>query len=378
MSKCHCTLESFRSRLSHVTPLTRCQSYLSAKTAIAAGVAWAAAQAVQPHGRPYFAPIAVVIIVQPTLSDSLSRAFQRVIGVILGVAAALVVSHFLGPSAWSIGIIVLAGLLLGRILHLGSQGVSQVGVTGLLVFLLGRVTPGYGSQRIIETAIGAAVAVVVVLLSPSPPMREIIVSEATAPLRGCSQLLRSIGKGVELAWTRDEAELWLEEARGVMKEIDEARDSYEQHQVNARWNVRARGERSILDRFGEALHIGEGIAIHARAIARCLLDGSEDAKPMPGVSALLVATASAIDEYAAWVASGGDCTQPQSPSKAMHSIDKSLYQAFPWIQEPWRIDATAWLTFGTVLTANRWILAELAQASRVHEATNRQLGAPSQ
>ena len=109
MSKSHSILRSICSRVSRMKPFTRCQSYLSAKTAIGAGVAWAVAQAVDPHGRPYFAPIAVVIIVQPTISDSLSRAFQRVIGVILGVATALVVRHFLGPSAWSIGIIVFAG-----------------------------------------------------------------------------------------------------------------------------------------------------------------------------------------------------------------------------------------------------------------------------
>jgi uncharacterized membrane protein YgaE (UPF0421/DUF939 family) len=71
------------------------------------------AQVVEPHGRPHFAPIAVAIIVQATISNSLSQRFQRVIGVILGVASALVVSHFLGPSAGSIGIIVFAGLILG-------------------------------------------------------------------------------------------------------------------------------------------------------------------------------------------------------------------------------------------------------------------------
>jgi uncharacterized membrane protein YgaE (UPF0421/DUF939 family) len=52
----------------------------------------------------------VILIVRPTAYDSLSRAFQRV-GVVLGVAAALAVSHFLKPSGWSMAIIVFARLV---------------------------------------------------------------------------------------------------------------------------------------------------------------------------------------------------------------------------------------------------------------------------
>jgi uncharacterized membrane protein YccC len=114
---------------------------LAAKTAIAAGLAWLAALAADPHNRPYFAPLAVLLVVQPTVYGSLSRAFQRVAGVVLGVAAALAVSHFLAPSAWSIGIIIFAGLLLGWATRLGPQGVVQIPVSALLVFLVGRATP---------------------------------------------------------------------------------------------------------------------------------------------------------------------------------------------------------------------------------------------
>src|SRR5580692_8720765 len=93
--------------------VTRSQVFLAGKTAIAAGLAWVAALAADPHSRPYFAPLAVLLVVQPTVYDSLSRAFQRVAGVVVGVVAALTVSHFLAPNAWSIGIIIFAGLLLG-------------------------------------------------------------------------------------------------------------------------------------------------------------------------------------------------------------------------------------------------------------------------
>ena len=139
--------------------VTRQQVFLAAKTAVAAGLAWVAALAADPHSRPYFAPLAVLLVVQPTVYDSLSRAFQRVAGVVVGVAAALTVSHFLAPDAWSIGIIIFAGLLLGWAARLGPQGAVQVPVSALLVFLVGRATPGYGGERIVDTLIGAGPAV---------------------------------------------------------------------------------------------------------------------------------------------------------------------------------------------------------------------------
>jgi uncharacterized membrane protein YgaE (UPF0421/DUF939 family) len=126
--------------------VTRSQVFLAAKTAIAAGLAWVAALAADPHSRPYFAPLAVLLVVQPTVYDSLSRAFQRVAGVVVGVAAALAVSHFLPEDAWSIIIIIFAGLLLGWTARLGPQGVVQVPVSALLVFLVGALLPVTGAS----------------------------------------------------------------------------------------------------------------------------------------------------------------------------------------------------------------------------------------
>src|SRR6202046_1803381 len=168
---------SRQSRLAWPGLVTRQQLFLAAKTAIAAGLAWAAALAADPHRRPYFAPLAVLLVVQPTVYDSLSRAFQRVAGVVVGVAAALTVSHWLAPDAWSIGVIIFVGLLLGWAVRLGPQGAVQVPVSALLVFLVGRATPGYGGERIVDTLIGAGVAVIAVMLSPSAPGADAVMSK---------------------------------------------------------------------------------------------------------------------------------------------------------------------------------------------------------
>src|SRR5580704_694383 len=184
---------SFRPDVFPPALVSRTQILLATKAAVAAGIAWAVALLADPHSRPYFAPLAAILIVQPTVYDSLSRAFQRVAGVVLGVAAALAVSHFLTPSGWSIAIIVFAGLLLGWSLRLGPQGVVQVPVSALLVFAVGSATPDYGGRRVVETLIGSAIAVLAVLVSPSAPAPERVVSDALAPLRDCREVLVDVG-----------------------------------------------------------------------------------------------------------------------------------------------------------------------------------------
>jgi hypothetical protein len=341
--------------------VTRGQVFLAAKAAIAAGLAWVAALAADPGSRPYFAPIAVLLVVQPTVYDSLSRAFQRVAGVVVGVAAALAVSHFLAPSAWSIGIIIFAGLLLGWTARLGPQGVVQVPVSALLVFLIGRATPGYGGERIVDTLIGAGIAVITVLLSPSAPGPDAVLSKALAPLRRCAEILRAAGTGIGSPWTPGQAASWRLDAIALIDSIAVARRDYEGLRLSTRWNARARRERAALGRAEEALRSGERIAIYTRSMTRALVDGSGHARPMPALSAMLASTASATEAYTAWMASAGPPADRRRLAEAVHAADDTLASALARVQERWGNDPAQWLTFGMMLAMSQRILAEVGR-----------------
>jgi uncharacterized membrane protein YgaE (UPF0421/DUF939 family) len=361
MSRWHPSLMSLPPGLVRPGLVTRQQVLLAAKTAIAAGLAWVAALAADPHSRPYFAPLAVLLVVQPTVYDSLSRAFQRVAGVVVGVAAALAVSHFLAPSGWSIGIIIFAGLLLGWTTRLGPQGVVQIPVSALLVFLVGRATPGYGGERIIDTLIGAAVAVIAVLLSPSAPGPDAVMSKALAPLRRCTEILRAVSTGIGSPWTPDQAASWRRDALALIDTIAPARRDHEGHRLSTRWNARARRERAALGRADEALLTGERIAIYIRSMARALVDGSGHAHPMPTLSAMLAKTASATEAYTAWAASAGTSADRRLLATAVHAADDTLHSALARVQERWGSDPAPWLTFGMTLAMTQRILAEVGR-----------------
>jgi uncharacterized membrane protein YgaE (UPF0421/DUF939 family) len=340
--------------------VTRTQLLLATKAAIAAGIAWAVALLADPHSRPYFAPLAVILIVQPTVYDSLSRAFQRVIGVVLGVAASLAVNHFLTPSGWSIGIIVFAGLLLGWSVRLGPQGVVQVPVSALLVFAVGSATPGYAGRRVVDTLIGSAIAVLAVLVSPSAPAPERVVADALAPPHRSRALMLDIGSAISSTWNLEQAQLWRKAALGLVEATAQARTDHEGHQLTARWNARAHRDSPVLERADEALRVAERIAIQTRSLARALEDGAQAARPMPAVGAMLVSTASAVEAYAVWVSSPDEPADRQRLSDTIRVAGESFGQAVVRAQRRWRDDPTQWLTFGTILAMSQRILAEVS------------------
>jgi Fusaric acid resistance protein-like len=301
----------------------------------------------------------VILIVQPTVYHSLSRALQRVVGVVLGVAAALAVSHFVHLSGWSIAVIVFAGLLLGWGVRLGPQGAVQVPVSALLVLAVGSATPGYGGRRVLDTLIGSAIAVLAVLVSPSAPAPERVVTDAVAPLRRGCDILTEIGSAIGSAWTLEQARVWRSEALGVVEATAKARRDHDGHQLTARWNARARRGRPVLERADEALGVGERTAIQTRSIARALVDGAAAARPMPALGAMLVSTASAIEAYATWVGSPGEPADRQL-SDAIRVAGETFGLAVGRAQGRWGDDPTQWLTFGTILAMSHRILAEVS------------------
>lgn len=153
------------------------------RTALAAGLAWEIARVLPGGGsKPYFAALGAILTAQVTVAGSLARGGQRVLGVVAGVGLSLLLAHGLGLSALSVAVLVWLAMGFGTWLRLGPQGVSQVAVSALLVLSLG-ARPGYAAARLVDTVIGAAVAVGLnALLWPADPVRR--AARALARLAG--------------------------------------------------------------------------------------------------------------------------------------------------------------------------------------------------
>jgi uncharacterized membrane protein YccC len=166
------------------------------KTALAATAAWGICILIIPGEVPVFAAIAAIIVVQPSLNQSFSSAVQRSVGVIVGVLVAYFAALIFGSPSWLIIVAILASLLLGWALRFPQSSTVQIPISAMLVLSIGAQTPGYAAARIVETIIGAIIALAVnwlivppVALQPAHDAVSALGREIAATLDGLGGIL---------------------------------------------------------------------------------------------------------------------------------------------------------------------------------------------
>jgi len=81
----------------------RGSALLAAQAGVAAGLAWVVAHDLVGHPRPFFAPIAAVIVLNVSVGQRLRRAVELVLGVAVGILVGDLLIYFIGSGAWQIG-----------------------------------------------------------------------------------------------------------------------------------------------------------------------------------------------------------------------------------------------------------------------------------
>ena len=166
------------------------------KTSIAAIVAWLLCGVLLGQPLPIFAAIAALLVVQPSVNQSLAKGVERSIGVIGGVVLAYVVGFYLGHSSWIVLAVIVLALLLAWAFKLGPGSANQLPISAMLVLAIGAQSPEYAVDRILETIIGAIVALVVnalivppVLLRPAHLAVGRLLRDVAAALEGLADAL---------------------------------------------------------------------------------------------------------------------------------------------------------------------------------------------
>lgn len=160
------------------------------KSAVATIGAWLIAGWLIPGPLPVFAAIAALLVVQPSVNQSLAKALERSIGVIVGVVIAVGLSLLLGPQSWVVLLAIVVAMLVAWLFRATPGTGNQVAISAMLVLALGSSSPDYALDRILETLIGVAIGIVVNALIVPPVL--------TAPARRDLGLL-----GAELAASLD-------------------------------------------------------------------------------------------------------------------------------------------------------------------------------
>ena len=276
-----------------------------AKTALAATVSWELAVRVLDSPLPALAALGAILTVQVNIKQTIAFGFQQVVGVTVGVGAAIAVVGVLGVHTWSVGLVILCALVVGHVLRLGKQ-VNQVAISALLVLALGT---GYGSVRIVDTLLGAAIGVLVNVLVVPPTHVQAAAGEVGRVAEDVGLLLADMGKGLRRGWDPDAARDWLRRARELDAARARAGEAVRKGDESLRYNPLARGEAEDVARLTEAHTALEHVATQVRGAARALADlhrsEDPDAESTRRERAVVAALADPLEQAGAAVAAFG-------------------------------------------------------------------------
>ena len=250
---------------------------VAAKCALAAMAAWALARYAAGQPDPYFAPLAALLGVSPTVARSLREGLQYVAGFVLGAVLSIPVALVLGPSIAGIAVVVLAGVVVGSWRRLGGQS-TQVTFTALFVLLIGGYQPlHYLTPRLIDVGIGVVIGLAVNVLV-FPPLQ----------LRPAEHAVRQWGGDIAAALDdlagaaagqQSPGPSWPRHDRQLSEAAEQARAAARNARESLRWNPRAKVERAVPRPDGVVLDSLEELTARTRAIARVLLDAAAADEP---------------------------------------------------------------------------------------------------
>ncbi|MFJ7999290.1 aromatic acid exporter family protein [Streptomyces sp. NPDC096310] len=240
------------------------------RSSAAATIAYVVALRLSSEPAPLTAPLTALLVVQVTLYSTLTTSIRRVNAVVTGVLVASAFSVLVGLTWWSLGLIILASLVVGRVVRV-SEFVPEVAISAMLVLGVPRVA-STAWDRVLETLIGAVVGLLFNLLL-APPVWVATAGESVDGLaRRMRQLLLRIGEGLTEPIPVERAASRLHEARRLDHDIGEVDAALRQAEDSVRLNPRVKEgllHRVVLRTGLDTLEI---CTVVLRVLARTLTD----------------------------------------------------------------------------------------------------------
>ncbi|WP_111718929.1 aromatic acid exporter family protein [Homoserinimonas sp. OAct 916] len=185
------------------------------KTSVATVLAWVVAGTLLPGQLPIFAAVAALLVVQPSVNQSFGKAIERTFGVVLGVLVATGISLLFGQNSWVVLLAIVVSIMMAWLLRLNPGSSNQIPISAMLVLALGAATPDYAFTRIIETIIGAVIALIVNLVIV-PPVLLLPAHHAVARLAaGVASVLDQLAVALSTPMTNDQLMSLMHDSRSL-------------------------------------------------------------------------------------------------------------------------------------------------------------------
>ncbi|QXJ20351.1 hypothetical protein AGRA3207_001046 [Actinomadura graeca] len=252
----------------------RSTAFRIARLTLTAVASFVLAQAVLPEGgpQPLLAPLTALLVVQFSVYETIKSSVLRVASVTSGVLVAVLFAGTVGFSWWSLGLAILAALVIGHVLRLGEH-VLEVPISTMLIFALGAASESGAAERFLETLVGAAAGLAATLLAPSVRVRpaEEAVQDIAERLRA---LIEEIAEGLDGEPSEGEAARWQEGAERLARDLSRTDQALGAAEQSVRLNPRTRARR-LVDAgvaLRNAVETMEHFTLSLRGLTRSLAD----------------------------------------------------------------------------------------------------------
>lgn len=247
------------------------------KTSVSAIVAWLLCVALLHQQLPIFAAIAALLVVQPSVNQSLAKGIERSVGVIVGVLLAFAAGALFGHSSVIVLGIIVVSLLVAWALQLSPGSANQIPISAMLVIAIGMNTPGYALNRVIETVIGAVVGLAINAIVVPPvlltPAHDAVVNLA----QHIASTLEDLATALRTPRTAGQLNVMLTQARALKglrdaaaAALGRAEDSLMLNPRSSRYRHRIEADRALLDSLGV-------LVTRVAGMTRALHDNYDDA-----------------------------------------------------------------------------------------------------
>lgn len=218
------------------------------KTAVAVVAAVLLCRALIDGPFPTFAAIAALLVVQPSINQSFVKGLERSAGVVLGVVLATAFHLVFGDGVWVVLVVIVLAILLSWALRLTPTSATQVGISGMLVLTAGVVTPNYSADRVLETVVGAVVALAVNAVIVPPVLLEPAHLAVARLARDTAAAFERIAIGLTEGWDAERWDEALRQARALRQQHARAEASLTAAGESLTMNPRGGRHRTILQR----------------------------------------------------------------------------------------------------------------------------------
>jgi len=221
------------------------------KTSVAVIAAWVLCSLLFGQAAPIFAAIAALLVVQPSVNQSIAKGLERSVGVILGVVLAYGIGFVFGRSAWVVLAAIVLALVFSWALKLGPGSANQIPISAMLVLSLGQLEVTYAVDRILETIIGAAIGLAVNVLIVPPVLLQPAHLGVARLAREVAAAMERLADALSVSTASADLEAMLVKARGLRATRDSATDAVARGAESLTLNPRRSRHRTVLE--GDAL-----------------------------------------------------------------------------------------------------------------------------